>query len=149
MGGRTVDFVDMEHYLLDKDKEYYLEDKMGCYLADKGHHWEDSQQGEHQDRVHLIHRMVGGRRFVAEDKLVEVEGMVTARGQEDTESGCKEQADNLPESGDRWGRGGHCRQGAEELTDSQTQTFSCSLCLCFCILYLYQLMSLVLSFVRC
>jgi len=34
---RMVDFVDREHYLLDKDKEYYLEDKMG-YLADKEHH---------------------------------------------------------------------------------------------------------------
>jgi len=93
--------------------------------------------------------MVGGRSLVAEDKLVEVEGMVTARGQEDTESGRKEQAGNLPESGDRWGRGDHCRQGAGELTDSQIRTFSCSLCLCFCILYLYQLMSLALSFVRC
>ena len=35
---RMVDFVDREHYLLDKDKEYYLVDEMGCYLADKGHH---------------------------------------------------------------------------------------------------------------
>ena len=54
--------------------------------------------------------------------------MVTARGREDTDSGRREQAgnllekDNLPESGDGWGRGGHCRQGAEELMDSQTRT---------------------------
>ena len=76
-----------------------------------------------------------GRSLVGGDKLVEVEGMVTARGREDTDSGRREQAgnllekDNLPESGDGWGRGGHCRQGAEELMDSQTRTFSFSLCL--------------------
>ena len=38
LGGRTVDFVGREHYLLGKDKECYLDDRMGCYLADKGHH---------------------------------------------------------------------------------------------------------------
>ena len=47
-----------------------------------------------------------GRSLVGGDKLVEVEGMVTARGREDTDSGRREQAgnllekDNLPESGD-------------------------------------------------
>ena len=61
----------------------------------------------------MTHRKVGGRSLVAEDKLVEVEGTVTARELEDRDSGRKEQAGNLLERGnspeeDEWRRGDHC-----------------------------------------
>ena len=77
----------------------------------------------------MTHRKVGGRHLDAEDKLVEVEGKVTAREQEDRDSGHREQAgnllkrDNSPEE-DGWGRGDHCHRWAGELKDSQTRTFS-------------------------
>jgi len=72
---------------------------------------------------------VGDRHLDVEDKLVEVEGTVTARELEDIDSGRREQAGNLLERGnspeeDGWGRGDHCLQCAEELRDSQTRTFS-------------------------
>ena len=106
---------------------------------DKGHHEEDIQPRERQDKAYLTQRMVVGRSLVVEDKLVEVEGKVTARGRGDTDSGRRAQVGNLlerergnllerkegnlPELEDMWGREYHCRQGAEELRGSQNRTF--------------------------
>ena len=114
---------------------------------DKGHHDEDIQPMERQDKAYLTQRIVVGRSLVVEDKLVEVEGKVTARGRGDTDSGRRAQVGNLlerergnllerersnllerergnlPELEDRWGREYHCRQGAEELRGSQNRTF--------------------------
>ena len=89
---------------------------------DKGHHEEGSQLRESHDMC-LNQKLV-------EDKLVEVEGRVTARGRGDTDSGRRERVGNLLERGnlldleDSWDTGDHCRQGEEELRDSQNRTFS-------------------------
>ena len=109
---------------------------------DKGHHEEDSQLRERQD-MYLTQKLPAvGRSLVAEDKLVEVEGRVTAGGRGDTHSDRRGQAGNLlgrrrgnlPELEDSWDTGDHCRQEAEELRDSQNRTFSFSLRLqLFCI----------------
>ena len=93
---------------------------------DKGHHEEDSQLRERQD-MYLTQKLVEGRSLVAEDKLVEGEGRVTARGRGDTDSGRREQVGNLLDLEDSWDTGDHCRQEAEELRDSQNRTFSFSL----------------------
>lgn len=102
---------------------------------DKGHHEEDSQLRGRQD-MYLTRKLAVGRSLVAEDKLVEVEGRVTARGRGDTDSGRREQVGNLLERRrgnlldleDSWDTGDHCRQEAEELRDSQNRTFSFSPC---------------------
>ena len=76
----------------------------------------------------MTHRKVGDKHLDAEDKLVEVEGKVTAREQEDRDSGHREKVGNLLKRGnspeDGWGREDHCHRRVEELRDSQTRTFS-------------------------